>query len=74
MMSDKNKGTKEFQDLQQKYIDTTFGTVQCDECRHYIGGNRCKAFDEIPLAVVSGDFDHRNPYPGDRGILFEPKK
>jgi len=73
-MSEKKNGTKEFQDLQQKYIDTTFGTVQCDECRHYISGNRCKAFKEIPLAIVSGEHDHREPYQGDNGIMFETKK
>lgn len=34
----------------------------------------CDAFpDGIPRAIFFEYFDHRKPYPGDRGIRFEPK-
>ena len=50
-----------------------FGSIQCDACRHYIKTRRCKAFDWIPDAILTGKHDHRTPYPGDNGILFEKK-
>jgi len=33
---------------------------------------KCSGFpDGIPFPILSGDADHRNPYPGDNGIRFE---
>jgi len=70
---------KELLDLQQEFIDTVFGEIQCDNCNHFRSGNECDAFpDGIPLDIIAGEFDHRNPYPNaehptDRGIRFEPK-
>jgi hypothetical protein len=68
----KNGVTKEFEGLSKSYVKETFGEVQCLKCKHLIEGNTCKAFDEIPLDIVIGEHDHRKPYPGDKGILFEP--
>jgi len=45
---------------------------QCPTCKHYIGLGRCAAFERIPSKIVAGKHDHREPYPGDNGIRFEP--
>jgi hypothetical protein len=57
---------------------------QCDHCRHHIRSDgklslRCAAFpDGIPPQMMTYNarlklpHDHRQPYPGDNGIRFEP--
>ena len=57
----------------------TLPVVICASCRHFqpgrIDGNYCSAFpdgDGIPWAIIDGDHDHREPYPGDNGIQYEP--
>lgn len=46
---------------------------QCLLCVHYRGEIQCDAFpDRIPEEVMTGEHDHREPYPGDHGIRFEP--
>ena len=50
-----------------------FRTSQCALCRHYNGDATCAAFpDRIPREILSNQHDHRQPYPGDGGIRFEP--
>jgi hypothetical protein len=70
----RNRGTKAFQELEAKYADDLFGTIQCMECANALEGRRCKAFKWIPSDILTGRHDHRKPYPGDNGILFEPKQ
>ncbi len=48
----------------------------CLFCRHYQPESAehepdCSAFAEIPDIIFRGDFDHRQPFPGDRGVRFE---
>jgi hypothetical protein len=47
----------------------------CIFCRHLKEGSiRCEAFPEgIPDDLLFVLHDHREPYPGDRGIRFELK-
>lgn len=48
-------------------------SLQCNLCKHYLGGGACEAFLEgIPAPIRTGDFDHRKAYDGDGGIRWEP--
>ncbi|HNS33470.1 MAG TPA: hypothetical protein PKN36_10960 [bacterium] len=47
-------------------------SLQCIHCKHCQGFGECSAFpDEIPEEIFDGRFDHRKPYPGDKGIRWE---
>jgi hypothetical protein len=51
----------------------------CMGCQHFRVAdkmkNACAAFpDGIPDAIFLSKIEHRQPYPGDHGIQFEPKK
>ena len=49
--------------------------AQCRICKHLRDARlwTCDAFPYgIPAAILSNRFDHRNPFPGDHGIRFEP--
>ena len=47
----------------------------CNYCKHYhieAVGNKCDAFpDAIPDEIWFGKNDHKKPYKGDGGIMFE---
>jgi len=56
-----------------------FISEQCERCTHFVGFRRgikkplCAAFPKgIPLLVSMMEHDHRESYPGDNGIQFEP--
>lgn len=47
----------------------------CRDCVHFdqLRMNRCTAFPKgIPLPILSGDHDHRLPFPNDGGVRFQP--
>jgi hypothetical protein len=52
----------------------------CTNCKHlfrYPERHRktCKAFpDGVPIEIAASFHDHRKPYPGDNGIMFESKE
>jgi hypothetical protein len=46
----------------------------CTKCKNYIRKTECAAFAAIPEEIWLGEHDHRQPYPGDNGIRFEPVK
>ena len=52
--------------------------AQCMTCRHRIVGKlACAAFPVypgIPRSIYLMEVDHRDPYPGDNGIQWEPKE
>ena len=58
--------------------------IQCLWCRHFrtdisdvddlAKGRRCDTYPKrIPDAVLDNEVDHRQPYEGGRGIVFEPR-
>ena len=60
--------------------------ARCKHCTIVDGDLICEVFSEkktwndnqifptfIPPDILSGDFDHTKPYPGDNGIRYEPK-
>lgn len=49
---------------------------QCLGCKRLVKGSlKCEAFpDRIPDPILLNEHDHRRPYPGDGGVLFEPRK
>ena len=59
----------------EKYRDVRPVFPLCNECVHLSEGGTCAAFPGgIPVEIVTGQHDHREPYKGDGGIRFEPVK
>jgi len=57
-----------------KFIDPPLTCQQCFNCVHLQDYNKmtCKAFPKgIPEDILSRRHNHREPYEGDHGILFE---
>jgi hypothetical protein len=54
----------------------TFAAPPCLFCQRFNRAkddNTCEAFPAgIPEEIFLGDFDHRQPYPGDNDLRFEP--
>lgn len=49
--------------------------VICNNCKHNLGGGRCKAFEErIPDEIFSGKNNHSKPLSYQlNDIVFDPK-
>lgn len=51
-------------------VKLTFG-ARCICCYWFKGNGTCEAFPKgIPLAILTNEHDHVNPYPGDDGYLW----
>jgi hypothetical protein len=47
---------------------------QCITCAHWIRGQRCAAFfDDIPIEITTGKFNHSKPHPKDNGLRYSKK-
>ena len=68
---------KEVTDLNNLWVDFVEAPLpQCIECIHLDRRTlRCPAFGNKPIPddIQLNLSDHRYPYPGDRGILFEER-
>lgn len=50
-------------------------STQCLECMRYEKDWKCDAFPKgIPKEIYTGEHDHNNAYPGDKGIRFKSLK
>lgn len=48
---------------------------QCKDCKHFISGCRCKAFDLIPIDYIDDAEQHNSVVPGQNGqFVFETDK
>ena len=45
----------------------------CFKCKNFDAITGCKAFEDIPESVLSGENDHKTPLRGQKNkIVFEP--
>lgn len=56
------------------WFDDEVQLSQCANCQHKTkSGATCTAFPQgIPQEILTNQFDHTQPYPGDNGIRFTP--
>lgn len=48
---------------------------ECSECKHYLGGSMCRAFDEIPFELFTDAAKHDRPLPNQKeNFTFEAYK
>jgi hypothetical protein len=48
--------------------------MQCISCQRYGGALGCEAYpgiETIPEEILTGEPDHREPFPGDHGLRLE---
>lgn len=50
----------------------------CKVCKYYLSNDglkfKCRAFPNgVPGKITHSEFDHRQPFIGDRGYQFKPK-
>ena len=65
-----------FDGIDDRELNRTEVSPFCVFCKLVISpvDRTCKAFPNgIPDEIWEGNFDHRKPYSGDHGILFEAK-
>ena len=68
----------ESNDRSDKFIDSgeglTLTEASCWTCvRKHENSPTCDAFPaRIPNAILDGEHDHKTPFPGDHGLLYEP--
>jgi hypothetical protein len=56
-----------------KFNATLTQVPPCWTCKHAHPGPTCAAFPGgIPGPILDGSEQHREPYPGDNGIQYEP--
>jgi len=69
---------KEVTDVNRLWVDLVAAPLpQCIKCKHLDRGTlQCPAFGNkpIPEDIQLNLSDHRDPYPGDHGILFEERR
>lgn len=48
---------------------------RCDDCKHFVSGLQCKAFDIIPLEIWGNTESHTVVLPEQKGdYVFEPAR
>lgn len=64
-------------DRSERFVEQGFGfpVSPCMSCVHkHAGAATCEAFpDGIPMEMLDGTNQHREPYDGDNGIQYEPE-
>ena len=47
----------------------------CEDCKHFLSGVKCRAFDLIPIEIYEDPEAHTTVVPGQRGdYVFAPDK